>query len=412
MLRSFPWLFLTLLLVPRLAHGQGYKGNPCHLSNKPIVLLAKSAVTGSNFTIVKRLSADSTEFEEGQFRFLEETDYHDFTQESLRSGILSVPGLLVYQDTETRHLQEDTDIFEGNVSLSSSEFYYARECDCFGAQVQTAYCPFTTSSCQAPWGYINQIPRCVSDPKGRKRTERLFLGIIIWFAVLFLSVFCTDSGRNSIHYMLSCCIPGWNISVATRMLRRHPDKALGLIRNNLFRRRQMLERRADHAQAEAEAEAETVVAARALPRQEEGAAPTSLALRTRIYKGDPRRRGSFRSVKEEESSAALRMSFSALSHSEHCGPDEEDDNCTICFATLLDGDRVGALTCDHIFHAECLKVWLQRRNVCPLCQAKDAATPRFEKDPSSTEVEDPSSPANETSSPSGGNEEEPSSENP
>jgi hypothetical protein len=60
--------------------------------------------------------------------------------------------------------------------------------------------------------------------------------------------------------------------------------------------------------------------------------------------------------------------------------DSETDaiDCTICFATLIDGDRVGSLPCDHLFHVECLKMWLPRRNVCPLCQTADIATPRYD----------------------------------
>ena len=56
--------------------------------------------------------------------------------------------------------------------------------------------------------------------------------------------------------------------------------------------------------------------------------------------------------------------------------DMDDPTCTICFGPLEDGDRVGDLSCNHIFHAECLKSWLVRRNQCPLC-AGDAAQERF-----------------------------------
>jgi hypothetical protein len=105
---------------------------------------------------------------------------------------------------------------------------------------------------------------------------------------------------------------------------------------------------------------------------------TSLALRTKLYKGGLHRwKGSLRSTKDEESSVR-RMSFSESHSSEH-GEDGNEENCTICFAPLLDGDRVGALPCDHIFRTDCLKMWLQRRNMFPLCQTKDVATPWFDK---------------------------------
>jgi hypothetical protein len=59
--------------------------------------------------------------------------------------------------------------------------------------------------------------------------------------------------------------------------------------------------------------------------------------------------------------------------------DEDDDesfDCTICLASVDDGDKVGILPCSHIFHAECLAQWIQRRNVCPLCQTAEIASPR------------------------------------
>mmetsp|Transcript_3949 Transcript_3949/g.9538 ORF Transcript_3949/g.9538 Transcript_3949/m.9538 type:complete len:427 (+) Transcript_3949:129-1409(+) len=45
----------------------------------------------------------------------------------------------------------------------------------------------------------------------------------------------------------------------------------------------------------------------------------------------------------------------------------DEPHCTICFVELEDGDRVGNLNCVHVFHADCLKMWVQKRNSCPLC---------------------------------------------
>jgi len=55
---------------------------------------------------------------------------------------------------------------------------------------------------------------------------------------------------------------------------------------------------------------------------------------------------------------------------------EEDFTCAICMMMVEDGDKVGALSCHHIFHVTCLKEWIKRRNVCPLCQEPDIASPR------------------------------------
>ena len=55
---------------------------------------------------------------------------------------------------------------------------------------------------------------------------------------------------------------------------------------------------------------------------------------------------------------------------------EDDFTCTICIMEVEDGDKVGALSCHHIFHVQCLKEWIKRKNVCPLCQVPDIASPR------------------------------------
>jgi Ring finger domain len=85
----------------------------------------------------------------------------------------------------------------------------------------------------------------------------------------------------------------------------------------------------------------------------------TLLLKTRIYTGT-----------EETSVKGL---------NEHRSVDDvtnenEHASCTICFGYLEDGDRIGVLPrCKHIFHVDCLKGWLKRRNVCPLCLQGEAA---------------------------------------
>jgi hypothetical protein len=334
-----------------------------------------------NFTVVKRLAADAIDLEDGQFRSLEEADF-GYSESNLRRS--SFPGLsLSNGNIEDIPNLLDEDVFDQNATTDTAfgDLFYARECNCFEPEYETVYCPFATYLCQAPSrSYSIQIPGCMTEPKGRKRSRDIFQVLVIFYAISFACICGTGYGFGSIHYMLSCCIPGWNRFVASRMLRRNPGRARALIRDNFLRRRRMLERRADHA--EAQIEGATVAAAIMAQEEAKEEKPTSLALRTKLYKDDGlhRRRGSLRSTKEDESSVR-RMSFSPSRSSEHGEDDEDEDaeNCTICFAPLLDGDRVGALPCDHIFHAECLKMWLQRRNVCPLCQTKDVATPRFDK---------------------------------
>eukprot|EP00957_Ditylum_brightwellii_P034911 2645583-Ditylum_brightwellii.AAC.1 len=65
------------------------------------------------------------------------------------------------------------------------------------------------------------------------------------------------------------------------------------------------------------------------------------------------------------------------------GDDESIDNvvtCTICLLDLEDGDRIAVLPCDHYFHADCLKPWIQKKNACPLCQKSNIAEPQWENE--------------------------------
>lgn len=67
---------------------------------------------------------------------------------------------------------------------------------------------------------------------------------------------------------------------------------------------------------------------------------------------------------------------------------EEDESfdCTICLAPVEDGNTVGVLSCSHIFHADCLSQWIQRRNVCPLCQTTEIACTRVVEEQHQEEV--------------------------
>ncbi|KAK6118232.1 hypothetical protein DH2020_048018 [Rehmannia glutinosa] len=45
--------------------------------------------------------------------------------------------------------------------------------------------------------------------------------------------------------------------------------------------------------------------------------------------------------------------------------------CTVCQDNLRDNDRkkmIAILDCGHEYHSCCIKKWLQRKNICPLCK--------------------------------------------
>ncbi|WVZ72379.1 hypothetical protein U9M48_020848 [Paspalum notatum var. saurae] len=52
--------------------------------------------------------------------------------------------------------------------------------------------------------------------------------------------------------------------------------------------------------------------------------------------------------------------------------DQGDGSCIVCLEDYKDKDALGILKCNHDFHAECIKKWLQTKNSCPVCKAAAA----------------------------------------
>lgn len=44
------------------------------------------------------------------------------------------------------------------------------------------------------------------------------------------------------------------------------------------------------------------------------------------------------------------------------------DECSICLDKYIKNDKVSDLNCGHIFHKDCIKIWLSKNNTCPQCR--------------------------------------------
>ncbi|KAF5092660.1 hypothetical protein D0Z00_004475 [Geotrichum galactomycetum] len=59
-----------------------------------------------------------------------------------------------------------------------------------------------------------------------------------------------------------------------------------------------------------------------------------------------------------------------------CGHEDTSSNdkqrcCSICIEEFVDGEHVRVLSCEHVFHADCIKLWLvERHAICPMCKFK------------------------------------------
>ncbi|KAJ1395013.1 Zinc finger, RING-type [Sesbania bispinosa] len=56
------------------------------------------------------------------------------------------------------------------------------------------------------------------------------------------------------------------------------------------------------------------------------------------------------------------------------GDKESQEACCICQEEYANGVEVGKLDCEHIFHIECIKQWLNQKNECPICRKKALET--------------------------------------
>ncbi|NP_001155404.1 RING finger protein 181-like [Acyrthosiphon pisum] len=45
-----------------------------------------------------------------------------------------------------------------------------------------------------------------------------------------------------------------------------------------------------------------------------------------------------------------------------------DEQCRICLSQYQLNDKALNMPCNHIFHENCLKTWLEKSNFCPLCK--------------------------------------------
>lgn len=52
------------------------------------------------------------------------------------------------------------------------------------------------------------------------------------------------------------------------------------------------------------------------------------------------------------------------------GTVEADTNCPICFCEITPEDEIMVTPCNHAFHKNCLKRWMEQQLICPVCRAR------------------------------------------
>ncbi|KAL1212593.1 E3 ubiquitin-protein ligase MBR1 [Cardamine amara subsp. amara] len=59
-----------------------------------------------------------------------------------------------------------------------------------------------------------------------------------------------------------------------------------------------------------------------------------------------------------------------------CLNKDNDVKCSICQEEYIDGDEVGTLPCQHMYHVSCAQQWLRMKNWCPICKTSAESQPQ------------------------------------
>ena len=268
---------------------------------------------------------------------------------------------------------------------NKSNFFYARECGCFAPRNPVVYCPFVIESC-----LINlqegALPGCRNVKSEAASGYTFQLVAICWFAVLAIClVLPVGTGAHFRDYIFSFCYRKWPEVIVDRIIADRPDRARDLIRSQ-FRRQAQIERSTHRTQTINEADTGGRNELEVTGDQTGGDQPTGIELQVFSNgRSDPigiRHQPTSLVLKIRTFHSSLDESLNKNDRSKNNPIDEEmgrknEIECTICFCRLQDGDRVGELCCNHVFHVSCLKQWLKRKNVCPLCQCNEIAKPQY-----------------------------------
>jgi RING-like zinc finger len=274
------------------------------------------------------------------------------------------------------------------------------------------YCPTDRAYCAVPGVYPSSgstyaavTPVCLNLQNDEIFVRSVWPIILIWFALAAVFCLCTYPGRNAIDYVLATCFPCYNKRVVDSILQSHQsnnnNSDLSPVSRHAYQRRRHLEERylylvRDHQVVDGGLELaerrlfeyqlktkryHRIPAAAPKDDNDDGenaivAAPSELgpvATNAETTSTSTAIANSASNAEEmtcQPIDAPLPVVSSSPSGSllvdndnnnnnnddsnnndEGEADDELDEHaCSICFVPLEDGDRVGALPCQHVFH--------------------------------------------------------------
>jgi len=212
-----------------------------------------------------------------------------------------------------------------DTSITEDNIVEGRMCPC----APKYYCLIDDGSNVCGITHDNEVT-CFHISSNLALVRNIWPVIILWYGALFLFFLITPSGKHIQNFLITkLCNKQWNDQLVNQILVSEMQLRQRLREVALMHQRRVCD---------------------------------ELILKIKTFDGTP----STSASTTPHSSPEKYMSFD----------DDEHVSCTICMAQVEHGDKIGALSCNHIFHVECLKQWLKRRNVCPLCLTPDIASSR------------------------------------
>ena len=351
----------------------------CSLSSQPIVHVNITVLEGGT-TIYNRVSGTGDD-DDGKRRLRTNSKSLDVGDNVSRSMKERLPFGFFKSSREQTYeygdsvpgLRLTSEISNQDTQLGTWKIAELRECTCAPQahfSKEKYYCPAERSYCAVPGAYHStpSEPVCLSVHNDEIFVRSIWPIILIWFALTSVFCVCTWAGRNACDYMIAVFFPCWNTLLFDAIClninpRRQPD--------DVDNDRSLLQRLVNSRRGYIQDRYRGIV--RRARMSEDGISSDCFEyeLRTRTFRLEEEPAENVDVARE-----APTLDDGEAGDDSTMSDEQNTPSCAICFLPLEDGDRVGALECEHVFHVECLKGWLTRRNVCPLCLHEGIAKPK------------------------------------
>ncbi len=288
-------------------------------------------------------------------------------------------------------------------STESTVSFEAKQCPC--APKPDTFCLVNHGENVCRIGKVDDggaFVDCFRNTPANIFTQNALPVAVLWLAAMLLYMVATEGGRSGLRYAISKSCGCFYENISQNRTYNN------LLINDILRREAEARRRVQRMMSSSRAGANQSTPVTYILKTTEFKKEDSLTNDASLHTisdnvGSPGDRtlpltpqSTRSSLSEEEQDATLTCTLNtdlACTSEGGTGHSDDDDEvtCTICIMEIEDGDRIGVLPCEHKFHVECLKEWIKRKNVCPLCQVPDIAREKGREPGENRDANEPSS---------------------